>query len=119
MFLEIVLYEVGTTAASLLGLKAISMANVKHQLQGIKRTKHLPIIDKYLKNQVGRVSKHEAWLAARAVKTIQAISQYDAFKPLLILLGRKARESQMAKTAGSRGLLFTGRKHNPWYLLPR
>lgn len=118
MLIELIVYEVGTTAASLLGLKAISMANIKRQLQGIKRQKRLPIVDKYLKKQVGTVSKREAWLAARAVKLIQNISQYEALAPLLILLGRKARESQTAQGTGHIGGIAARRRHSSWLVLP-
>src|SRR5271157_2821032 len=97
MIIELIAYELVTTAGGLLGLKALSGANVSKQMIGINGPKPLPIIDSYLKRQVGHVSKREAWLSTKAVKTINRLSQYQAFKYILVLAGRKAREYQLAQ----------------------
>lgn len=104
--LAVVGYEVVTTAAAMLGLKALSGNNIQRQMLGLKQPKRLPVVDGYLKRQLGGTTKMEERLSRKAVKVINHISQYQAFRMLLIMAGRKIREAQAnveTRPRGSRG----------------
>jgi hypothetical protein len=91
MILELIIYEVSTTAASLLGLKALAGGGVKRQMLGLKQPKRLPVIDGYLKRQLGETTKLEEKLSRTAVKAVNHLSQYQAFRLILIMAGRKIK----------------------------
>lgn len=107
MWIELAAYEIITTAASLLGLKALSSTNVNKAMKGINRPKQLPIINHFLRKQVGHISKREDWLSRKAVMIGKAILSYDDARLAGILLGRKLYEAGLQK--GNRGCLGTGR----------
>lgn len=86
-------YEVVTTALGLAGLKFMN-GGLKKKLQGINRPKTLPLIDTYLKRQLGPLSKSEQWVSKKAVKAINRMTQYQSFRLLLILASRKVRERE-------------------------
>lgn len=97
MILEIILYEVSTTIAGLLGIKAISFAGVNKQMMGIKQPKRIPIVDRILKSKIGKTSKREEWMSRKAVSVLSKISKYRSFRYLLILAGRSIKNESMAK----------------------
>ena len=76
MLLELAVYEGVTTVGGLLGLKAISMAGTRKRLMGINGVKTLPIIDRRLKREVGRMSKTEVWTSKKIAEGINHISIY-------------------------------------------
>ena len=92
MIMELLLYEVSTTAAGLLGLKAISMSGVRRQLQSINMPKRLPIVDQILRNKIGHTSKTERFVSRRVASTIQNATRFQAFRYLIILAMRRKRE---------------------------
>lgn len=89
MFLEVVIYEIATTAAGLLGLRALKGTNLKKRLAGINRPKELPVIDRQLRKYVGHTTKTERYLSRKIASAINRISQYQSFQSILILIGRK------------------------------
>ena len=103
--LAVVGYEVVTTAATVLGIKALSGGTIKHQMLGLKQPKRLPIIDSYLKRQLGETTKMENKLSKKAVKVINHISQYQAFRFILIMAGRKINEARNDSNAQRGGFL--------------
>lgn len=112
MILEWVIYEVVTTAGSFLGFKMLT-GNRFRRLKGLNLPKQVPVIDNILKNKIGVITKREKWLANKAAKTINRISQYEAFKLLLVLAGRsvhaKAIQNRKRSTNSVRGVFNGGR----------
>jgi hypothetical protein len=100
--LGVVAYEVVTTAVGVLGLKAISGDSLRKRMASLNQPKHLPVVDKFLKRELGHISKQEQWLAIKAAKAVNTASKYEAFKLILILLARKARTYEN-HSKGSRG----------------
>lgn len=102
MILEVAAYEIITTAASLLGLKALSLKGLNKRMRYISKRKRLPLVNQYLRETVGVMSKRERWLSDMGVRLINNISKYEELQFLLVLAGRKASEN-MAKSITSRG----------------
>src|SRR5271157_1655316 len=92
--LAVVGYEVVTTAATVLGIKALSGGTIKRQMLGLKQPKRIPFVDAKMKRYVGSVSKMENRLSRHVVQAIHRMSEYDSFRFLLIVIGRKIREAQ-------------------------
>lgn len=101
MILEVAAYEIITTAASLLGLKALSLKGLNKRMRYISKRKRLPLVNQYLRETVGVMSKRERWLSDMGVRLINNISKYEELQFLLVLAGRKASEN-MAKSITSR-----------------
>lgn len=97
MILEVAAYEIITTAASLLGLKALSLKGLNKRMRYISKRKRLPLVNQYLRETVGAMSKRERWLSDMGVRLINNISKYEELQFLLVLAGRKASEN-MAKS---------------------
>lgn len=95
MILELIIYEVSTTAASLLGLKALNFGSVKKQLQGISKPKSIPFVDRLLRDKVGKLSKTEDYISRKIVITVQKLSKYHAFRYLVVIAGRQIKESNV------------------------
>lgn len=94
MLIELVVYELVTTIGGVLGLKALSGANVNKRLQSINKPKELPVIDKFLKRQLGPMSKREQYLSRKGVAFVNRISRYHAFRYLLVIAARRINEKQ-------------------------
>lgn len=92
MLLELIVYEVSTTAAGLLGIKALNFGAVKKQLQGINKPKSILFVDKLLRDRVGKLSKTEDYTSRKVVTAVQKLSKYHAFRYLLVIAGRKIKE---------------------------
>src|ERR1700751_2552907 len=88
--LGLLIYEVVSTLLGVAGLKLLFGQGNSKYLLGIKQKKTLPVVDGYVKQQVGRVAKHEDWLSRKAVHIIQTATQYESFRMLLIIAGRHA-----------------------------
>jgi hypothetical protein len=99
MFIEILAYEFITTGAGLLGLKALSGASINKRLAGINQPKRIRFVDSYLSRLLGPTTKTERYLARKAAKAINKISQYQASQSLMILGLRKAREHKLGKSS--------------------
>jgi hypothetical protein len=91
------------------------MRDTKAQCQGIRQPKELPIIDSYLRRQVGHISKKEEYLSHKAVAAINRLSRYQAFRLLLIYFGRRIQHEGLKRTAsGIPGVCRAGISKLPW-----
>ena len=107
-------YEITTTAVGVIGLKAISGEGLKKRMLSISAPRQLPVIDKYLKRQIGATTKTECYLANKIAKIINRMVQYQAFRSILILIARSAREKQLGKVGHS---FACARGRHYWRLL--
>ena len=99
--LAVVSYEAVTTAATLLGFKALSGAGLKKRMLSLNHPKQLPFIDDRVKKYVGPITNMEDRISKRAVSAIRRMSEYKSFRYLLILAGRKFRETKDHAKASS------------------
>lgn len=102
MVLEVVVYEIVSTAAGFLGIKMIKLGHTKKRLQSINAPKQLPIIDKYLKNKVGTVTKTQQFLVNRIVNLISTVIKYQAFRYLIVLFMRRSHANQLEEGSDQR-----------------
>lgn len=99
MLITYLIYEGVSTTLSIFGIKALSFGNAKKLI--INQPKSLPIVDRYLRNQLGFITSTERWMAKKITNGINRITTYQAFNLLIALGLRKMREKQVCSISNT------------------